>query len=497
VPTILVADDNSNIQKMVALALQEHGIKVVAVGNGEAAVRKLAETNPDVVLADVFMPVRNGYEVCDYIKREPRFAHIPVVLLIGAFDPLDEKEAHRVGANGVLKKPFVPPDPLIAMVTGFLAGIEKQHAAPEPVPEPQQAAPPPPRPAPEQEFPEPQPEEFTFTSGPLNLRDADSEAISTEEDKAAASAEEGSEARESASWKDPSETAETLNSPQATLDADSSAAWKESFSQWQAGNENLEISIPGGSAPAIPKPDEPARESALTIQDSADAPTEEITFPGHSITGEDPAASVSASALDDLAASPAEWMELMSGMPSISVPQEATESWEAAPAASSIPSSQTFSAKPPAEQHSEASGVIPFRSGAEQAPNQEADSESAPAQEAPRTQSSFTGGPSPYTPVDDQTELLPTQQTAPEGAEEREHLMALPGEHNAFAEAHFSGRGIESYPAPPSADPALVENIVSKVLERLEPQLHAILSHELVRPLVESLLQHELEKKEH
>lgn len=118
---ILVADDNSNIQKMVGLALKDQGIDVVAVGNGEAAVRKISDIKPDLVLADVFMPVRNGYEVCRYVKEDPSLSHIPVILLVGAFDPLDEQEAQRVGADGVLKKPFVPPDPLISMVKSALA----------------------------------------------------------------------------------------------------------------------------------------------------------------------------------------------------------------------------------------------------------------------------------------------------------------------------------------------------------------------------------------
>jgi CheY-like chemotaxis protein len=121
VARILVADDNSNIQKMVGLALKDQGIDVVAVGNGEAAVRKISDIRPDLVLADVFMPVRNGYEVCQYVKSDSTLAHIPVILLVGAFDPLDEQEAQRVGADGVLKKPFVPPDPLIAMVKSALA----------------------------------------------------------------------------------------------------------------------------------------------------------------------------------------------------------------------------------------------------------------------------------------------------------------------------------------------------------------------------------------
>jgi len=138
VTRILVADDNSNIQKMAALALKEAGVEVIAVGNGEAAVRKLPELQPDLVLADVFMPVRNGYEVCEFIKRDARFAHIPVILLVGAFDPLDEREAQRVRADGVLKKPFVPPDPLVNMVKSLLvkAASERLAAVPEPEPAP-------------------------------------------------------------------------------------------------------------------------------------------------------------------------------------------------------------------------------------------------------------------------------------------------------------------------------------------------------------------------
>ena len=159
---ILVADDNSNIQKMVGLALKDHGIEVVAVGNGEAAVRKISDVRPDLVLADVFMPVRNGYEVCKYVKDDKALSHIPVILLVGAFDPLDEQEAQRSGADGVLKKPFVPPDPLISMVKSALvragvphAGFNPAKAEPEPAPAPVAAAPPPRPPAPVFEEPKP------------------------------------------------------------------------------------------------------------------------------------------------------------------------------------------------------------------------------------------------------------------------------------------------------------------------------------------------------
>jgi CheY-like chemotaxis protein len=173
VPRILVADDNTNIQKMVVLAFEEHGVDVVAVGNGEAAVRRIPDANPDLVLADVFMPVRNGYEVCEFVKKDSRFAHIPVILLVGAFDPLDEKEARRVGADGVLKKPFVPPDPLIAMVMSALEKNPKvaaelaraRETPPEPPPPPVMEIPAKAEPKPLPDFPEPSPEEAAVIYG--------------------------------------------------------------------------------------------------------------------------------------------------------------------------------------------------------------------------------------------------------------------------------------------------------------------------------------------
>jgi CheY-like chemotaxis protein len=144
VSRILVADDNSNIQKMVALALKDEGIDVVAVGNGEAAMRKIPDLRPDLVLADIFMPVRNGYEVCEFVKSDSRYMSTPVVLLVGAFDPLDEQETQRVRADGVLKKPFVPPDPLINMVKALLAKSNGQKTVPMQTSIPPKAAAPPP-----------------------------------------------------------------------------------------------------------------------------------------------------------------------------------------------------------------------------------------------------------------------------------------------------------------------------------------------------------------
>src|SRR3984957_17123861 len=181
VAKILVADDNSNVQKTVTLALADLGIEVVAVNNGEAAVRKLADVSPDLVLADIFMPVRNGYEVCEYVKKDARFSRVPVVLLVGAFDPLDEKEAQRVGADGILKKPFVPPDPLITMVKTLLdrslgERLVTVSVPKAPIPLKVKAgsgavaeAPAPPAPEPG----EPSPEEFTIPAGRVTFAEGD------------------------------------------------------------------------------------------------------------------------------------------------------------------------------------------------------------------------------------------------------------------------------------------------------------------------------------
>ncbi|HET9531526.1 MAG TPA: response regulator [Blastocatellia bacterium] len=103
---ILLADDSITIQKVVNLTFADEGIEVVAVSNGETAEKRLSEINPDLVLADIFMPGKNGYELCEYIKQSSQFSDVPVVLLVGAFEPFDQAEAKRVKADTHLTKPF-------------------------------------------------------------------------------------------------------------------------------------------------------------------------------------------------------------------------------------------------------------------------------------------------------------------------------------------------------------------------------------------------------
>ncbi|MGB5038278.1 MAG: response regulator [Blastocatellia bacterium] len=137
---ILLADDSITIQKVVNLTFTDEGINVVTVGNGELALRKLSEDVFDLVLADIFMPGRNGYEVCEYVKTNPQHADIPVVLLVGAFEPFDKSEAARVRADGHLTKPFESRI-LVETVKRLLAESAARKAAANPpaAPEPQPA----------------------------------------------------------------------------------------------------------------------------------------------------------------------------------------------------------------------------------------------------------------------------------------------------------------------------------------------------------------------
>ena len=120
--TLLLADDSATIQKVVDLTFTDEGLKVITVGDGQQAVEKLEEIVPDIVLADVFMPGLNGYQVCEHIKRSERFRHIPVMLLVGSFEPFDEAEARRVGADDHLTKPFQSIRTLVGKVRDLMSG---------------------------------------------------------------------------------------------------------------------------------------------------------------------------------------------------------------------------------------------------------------------------------------------------------------------------------------------------------------------------------------
>ena len=120
---VLLADDSITVQKIVKLSLTEEGIEVIAVGNGEQAVQQLETLRPDLVMADVFMPGKDGYEVCEFVKAHPQLKHIPVILLVHAFEPFDPDRAKKVGADHQLTKPFQSIRTLVNTVRDMLQSL--------------------------------------------------------------------------------------------------------------------------------------------------------------------------------------------------------------------------------------------------------------------------------------------------------------------------------------------------------------------------------------
>ena len=618
-PKILIADDNSNVQKTVALVFQERGIQVVSVGNGEAAVRRIPDLDPDLVLADIFMPVRNGYEVCEFVKKAERFSHIPVILLVGAFDPLDEKEARRVGADGVLKKPFVPPDALIAMVMSALeknpraaaelAKAKEAKQAPEPHPMPELEVPARRESKPLPYYPEPSAEEAALAYGFSGGRALSPEKKQPSQPIALTSepADDNAEFDDAADWRrgarDFEIPAEAANLPAFSSDGDweavASSSLPDAASDAVAPRESdPPVTVPFRAlselensaddffepeAPAVapvppPETAEANFEQPLTESRFGEAPSE-----SHAEHTPDPpeqqthwmdavaasasehpqgnwmaalgeqqaeraladapgqlnASEANSASVDALAAEPAESMD--------SAPRPARD--EAFFAEESEPAETArdfFAPEPPAPKVSEELEAQPFASAgfpAEQFFPSEADDR------ASTNQISFKDPALVEPPAVHVTpEPLLVDEEPHRSAEYGSHGEALPPAHSFFVpegdqptieeSAEQDVLAPDSAPIPllsaaievderiPTGHPPnrealadipflvpppgfrpdapqesaassdTVDAVVQKVLEKLEPQLHELLSQGVLKPLVESLLQGELAKKE-
>lgn len=585
-PKILVADDNSNIQKMVTLALKSEGIDVVAVGNGEAAIKKAIDINPDLVLADIFMPVKSGYEVCEFLKQDKRFSHVPVVLLAGAFDPFDEREAQRVGADGVLKKPFVPPDPLVALVKGLLAK-SSEHLVGVSVPaqtaSPFQSSPATSTSVAESSAPSataPQ----TFTPPAFVQSVATSMAHETVEDEiddavaapvqdfvipAAADEPENGGAipfasmLETTSLETESPAAGAIDSSEVESGpkpAGSHSAF-EGFTPWRASATNVVSEEEPAAQPnqympstkdlmgrrweddpalAEKSPDETIVESgaefsSLThsvahttnvredaspvVEQKASAePTavEELSGPALSAVAPEPEPEAEARVSD--------WRSVFHRPPA--TPEQDNHNHEA-----SMSPWEQFASKSNAT-HSEESSATPLiaepETNTETAPAIEAESVAAADSET----SSYTGTPSiDYSgaPASEQSSAgnasvgneisadeSENAQPAPEtrasdlhSAETSEWSSALP-QHLSPEDTTTIARSLvdtlapaavesmaTSFPVPTGApaDPQVVEGIVARVVERMQPQILDIITREVLRPVVEALVRRQLEQK--
>ncbi len=544
---ILVADDNSNIQKMVALALKDEGIDVVAVGNGDAAMRKIPDLRPDLVLADIFMPVRNGYEVCEFVKNDSRYMNTPVVLLVGAFDPLDEDETQRVRADGVLKKPFVPPDPLINMVKALLAKSNGQNAAAVVAPPPAQPAFEPratvaiPQPSPVREAVAPpriSPEQIEKPK-PATAPSYVAEAAASDEAEEVTTAVRDPNLGEPF-WAAPEEPAEEAQAeqesgaqPEEMLDMHSFGKDEErsdtgrfrpdttmfenaALDDAPAEKKKKTREVPKVDAVEISSAPSKGVEADLNAGEPVEAASEEVT-PAPAPAAEeipvepfkfDPALTFSAST--ETAEEPQESMLLPELLPAPSEPAPAAEahdlhmepasleapvsehaaslSWptlddplEAIPAAPAIPAPAISAPAVPVEAH--ASFELKEMSLAP-LPDQEAVIKAAT--EAARTAFSelktFAGVIPPIEDAGVATQELASHPAghAVNGQTAQDMLQVGP-----------AGLG---HTEAPKATPEMIDAVVNKLLERMQPQIMEVVNREVLRPAIEAIVRREIEK---
>jgi CheY-like chemotaxis protein len=103
---VLLADDSPHAQRMGERILREEGFEVVSVTDGETAFLRLADADPDVIIADAYLPARSGFELCRHVKSDPGFRHTRVILTAGILEDFDEGQARGAGCDAILRKPF-------------------------------------------------------------------------------------------------------------------------------------------------------------------------------------------------------------------------------------------------------------------------------------------------------------------------------------------------------------------------------------------------------
>jgi CheY-like chemotaxis protein len=538
VAKILVADDNSNVQKTMALALADLGVEVISVNNGEAAVRKLADISPDLVLADIFMPVRNGYEVCEYVKKDARFAHVPVILLVGAFDPLDEREAQRVGADGILKKPFVPPEPLITMVKTLLDRSigERMVAVPvAKVPETMQAkarrrtiaeAPAPSPPMPE----ESSPDEFKVPAGRVSFGEGDrpvafgqlletsggptskseTDVVEPVDDEQILTSSRDSTLGEPVFWRN--------DTPEMEPEAEPSADTQDELSVHKWGLEEDPRSR--REAAATPRPVEPLE---FVPEDQEDASPSHVD--SESIVLDQAAQSdltVESGKAPELAANPLEWLATAPAQHSDAAP-ETDLAW-------GEPNSDGLAFRTRGKQVEPGPFPDAFKPIDAQEPSAHSEAAADPNKRnanaatvkiSPQLSRASTSRSDPQPPEDtarsvpvhkwaemtDNFDEPATETSAPHAASISAPLTQGPAAKQTISQpdaakplqtsksAESAAQGAPpSSPAPVAPDPALVEAVVQRVLDKMRPQVVDIITKEFLRPVVQALVQREIKK---
>ncbi len=118
-PTIYFIDDSATMREVIKIAFRRENINVVAYSDAVSALGQLEQGRPDIVISDVIMPDKDGYEVCQFIKAHPTFGNTPVILMSGVVNRSVAERAFAVKADELIRKPFQPQD-LITRVRHLL-----------------------------------------------------------------------------------------------------------------------------------------------------------------------------------------------------------------------------------------------------------------------------------------------------------------------------------------------------------------------------------------
>ena len=130
-PTVIFIDDSATMREVIKIAFRRENIDVVAYADAASALTTIEQSKPDVVITDVIMPDKDGYEVCQHIKQHPRLNKTPVILMSGVVNRAVAEKAFSVKADELIRKPFQPQE-LIGRVKSLL---EPKSATPAPVAE--------------------------------------------------------------------------------------------------------------------------------------------------------------------------------------------------------------------------------------------------------------------------------------------------------------------------------------------------------------------------
>jgi len=129
-PTVVFIDDSATMREVIKIAFRRENIDVVAYPDAASALPSIEQGKPDVVITDVIMPDKDGYEVCQHIKQHPRLGNTPVILMSGVVNRAVAEKAFSVKADELIRKPFQPQD-LITRVKHLLKSDVSAPAAPQ------------------------------------------------------------------------------------------------------------------------------------------------------------------------------------------------------------------------------------------------------------------------------------------------------------------------------------------------------------------------------